>query len=228
MIFCPLKQKLLKELFSFYFLFSSSGQSPETSELNFLQKAQMLETYGVDPHPCKVFKTIFSLTDYRVCLQKYNFTVQLKMFVYLLLWFSLEENQKLQICLLVRMCLGIQLFWLSRLLDSLCSRETEESISSHGWWKINTSYLILNTFLCFLRLFLSLILREEVTKLKFEAKTFHIYANQKEVSSRLITSAIFLFLIIKNHMRCLFCCLYGYKCTNELVCWTRYRTGRSS
>ncbi|XP_040898999.1 FERM domain-containing protein 5 isoform X3 [Toxotes jaculatrix] len=29
------------------------GQSPETSELNFLQKAQMLETYGVDPHPCK-------------------------------------------------------------------------------------------------------------------------------------------------------------------------------
>lgn len=126
------------------------------------------------------------------------------------------------------MCLGIQLFWLSRLLDSLCSRETEESISSHGWWRINTSYLILNTFLCFLRLFLSLILREEVTKLKFEAKTFHIYANQKEVSSRLITSAIFLFLIIKNHMLCLFCRLYGYKCTNELVCWTRYRTGRSS
>uniref|UniRef100_A0A3P8VX61 FERM domain containing 5 n=1 Tax=Cynoglossus semilaevis TaxID=244447 RepID=A0A3P8VX61_CYNSE len=29
------------------------GQSPETSELNFLQKAQLLETYGVDPHPCK-------------------------------------------------------------------------------------------------------------------------------------------------------------------------------
>lgn len=26
------------------------------SELNFLQKAQMLETYGVDPHPCKVDK----------------------------------------------------------------------------------------------------------------------------------------------------------------------------
>uniref|UniRef100_A0A8C2DW87 FERM domain-containing protein 5 n=1 Tax=Cyprinus carpio TaxID=7962 RepID=A0A8C2DW87_CYPCA len=29
------------------------GQSPETAELNFLKKAQTLETYGVDPHPCK-------------------------------------------------------------------------------------------------------------------------------------------------------------------------------
>lgn len=35
-------------------LFLLRGQTPETSELNFLQKAQMLETYGVDPHPCKV------------------------------------------------------------------------------------------------------------------------------------------------------------------------------
>lgn len=35
-------------------LLSLSGQTPETSERNFLQKAQMLETYGVDPHPCKV------------------------------------------------------------------------------------------------------------------------------------------------------------------------------
>ncbi|XP_043933647.1 FERM domain-containing protein 5 [Protopterus annectens] len=30
-----------------------SGQVPATAELNFLKKAQMLETYGVDPHPCK-------------------------------------------------------------------------------------------------------------------------------------------------------------------------------
>uniref|UniRef100_A0A8D0G5W1 FERM domain-containing protein 5 n=1 Tax=Sphenodon punctatus TaxID=8508 RepID=A0A8D0G5W1_SPHPU len=30
-----------------------SGQTPATSELNFLRKAQSLETYGVDPHPCK-------------------------------------------------------------------------------------------------------------------------------------------------------------------------------
>uniref|UniRef100_A0A8C4WDT7 FERM domain containing 5 n=1 Tax=Gopherus evgoodei TaxID=1825980 RepID=A0A8C4WDT7_9SAUR len=30
-----------------------SGQTPATSELNFLRKAQTLETYGVDPHPCK-------------------------------------------------------------------------------------------------------------------------------------------------------------------------------
>ncbi|XP_066504467.1 FERM domain-containing protein 5 [Hoplias malabaricus] len=29
------------------------GQTPETSEMNFLRKARTLETYGVDPHPCK-------------------------------------------------------------------------------------------------------------------------------------------------------------------------------
>lgn len=38
---------------SLRFLYSS-GQTPATSELNFLRKAQTLETYGVDPHPCKV------------------------------------------------------------------------------------------------------------------------------------------------------------------------------
>lgn len=40
------------------------GQSPETSELNFLQKAQMLETYGVDPHPCKVVFTAACPSDH--------------------------------------------------------------------------------------------------------------------------------------------------------------------
>lgn len=51
------------QLTDFMFYFSHRGQSPETSELNFLQKAQMLETYGVDPHPCKVvfIKQIYSV-----------------------------------------------------------------------------------------------------------------------------------------------------------------------
>ncbi|MGH0141536.1 UNVERIFIED_CONTAM: hypothetical protein FKN15_013228, partial [Acipenser sinensis] len=31
------------------------GQSPALAELNLLQKAHSLETYGVDPHPCKDF-----------------------------------------------------------------------------------------------------------------------------------------------------------------------------
>ncbi|XP_009879461.1 PREDICTED: FERM domain-containing protein 5 [Charadrius vociferus] len=40
--------------YSFSVLFPRcSGQTPATSELNFLRKAQTLETYGVDPHPCK-------------------------------------------------------------------------------------------------------------------------------------------------------------------------------
>lgn len=38
---------------------------------------------------------------------------------------------------------------------------------------------------------LSLYLREEVTKLKFEAKTFHVYANQKEVCICIIKTMLF-------------------------------------
>uniref|UniRef100_A0AAQ5YK09 FERM domain-containing protein 5 n=1 Tax=Amphiprion ocellaris TaxID=80972 RepID=A0AAQ5YK09_AMPOC len=80
------------------------GQSPETSELNFLQKAQMLETYGVDPHPCKDV----SGNPAFLAFTPFGFTV-------------LQGNRRVHF-----------LKW------------------------------------------------EEVTKLKFEAKTFHIYANQKE------------------------------------------------
>ncbi|XP_060550713.1 FERM domain-containing protein 5 isoform X4 [Pantherophis guttatus] len=37
-----------------------SGQTPATAELNFLRKAQTLETYGVDPHPCKEKKIVLT------------------------------------------------------------------------------------------------------------------------------------------------------------------------
>ncbi|KAM9765039.1 FERM domain-containing protein 5 isoform 3-T3 [Menidia menidia] len=87
------------------------GQSPETSELNFLQKAQMLETYGVDPHPCKDV----SGNPAFLAFTPFGFTV-------------LQGNRRIHF-----------LKW------------------------------------------------DEVTKLKFEAKTFHIYANQKEDRKIILT-----------------------------------------
>ncbi|XP_061600822.1 FERM domain-containing protein 5-like isoform X1 [Cololabis saira] len=87
------------------------GQSPETSELNFLQKAQMLETYGVDPHPCKDV----SGNPAFLAFTPFGFTV-------------LQGNRRVHF-----------LKW------------------------------------------------DEVTKLKFEAKTFHIYANQKEDRKIILT-----------------------------------------
>ncbi|XP_066541735.1 FERM domain-containing protein 5 isoform X2 [Hoplias malabaricus] len=87
------------------------GQTPETSELNFLQKAQMLETYGVDPHPCKDV----SGNPAFLAFTPFGFVV-------------LQGNKRVHF-----------LKW------------------------------------------------NEVTKLKFEGKTFHIYANQKEDRKIILT-----------------------------------------
>ncbi|KAG5848940.1 hypothetical protein ANANG_G00104800 [Anguilla anguilla] len=87
------------------------GQTPETSELNFLQKAQMLETYGVDPHPCKDV----SGNPAFLAFTPFGFVV-------------LQGNKRVHF-----------LKW------------------------------------------------NEVTKLKFEGKTFHIYANQKEDKKIILT-----------------------------------------
>ncbi|KAG9340727.1 hypothetical protein JZ751_020319, partial [Albula glossodonta] len=87
------------------------GQTPETSELNFLQKAQMLETYGVDPHPCKDV----SGNPAFLAFTPFGFVV-------------LQGNKRVHF-----------LKW------------------------------------------------SEVTKLKFEGKTFHIYANQKEDRKIILT-----------------------------------------
>uniref|UniRef100_A0A672QM14 FERM domain-containing protein 5 n=1 Tax=Sinocyclocheilus grahami TaxID=75366 RepID=A0A672QM14_SINGR len=87
------------------------GQTPETAELKFLQKAQMLETYGVDPHPCKDV----SGNPAFLAFTPFGFVV-------------LQGNKRVHF-----------LKW------------------------------------------------HEVTKLKFEGKTFHIYANQKEDKKIILT-----------------------------------------
>ncbi|XP_056621923.1 FERM domain-containing protein 5 isoform X2 [Triplophysa dalaica] len=87
------------------------GQTPDTSELKFLQKAQMLETYGVDPHPCKDV----SGNPAFLAFTPFGFVV-------------LQGNKRVHF-----------LKW------------------------------------------------NEVTKLKFEGKTFHIYANQKEDRKIILT-----------------------------------------
>uniref|UniRef100_A0A8C1GI24 FERM domain containing 5 n=1 Tax=Cyprinus carpio TaxID=7962 RepID=A0A8C1GI24_CYPCA len=87
------------------------GQTPETAELKFLQKAQMLETYGVDPHPCKDV----SGNPAFLAFTPFGFVV-------------LQGNKRVHF-----------LKW------------------------------------------------DEVTKLKFEGKTFHIYANQKEDKKIILT-----------------------------------------
>uniref|UniRef100_A0A8C8LWZ9 FERM domain-containing protein 5 n=1 Tax=Oncorhynchus tshawytscha TaxID=74940 RepID=A0A8C8LWZ9_ONCTS len=86
------------------------GQTPDTSELNFLQKAQMLETYGVDPHPCKDV----SGNPAFLAFTPFGFVV-------------LQGNKRVHF------------------------------------------------------------LKNEVTKLKFEGKIFHIYANQKEDKKIILT-----------------------------------------
>ncbi|XP_076156071.1 FERM domain-containing protein 5 isoform X2 [Alosa pseudoharengus] len=87
------------------------GQTPETAELNFLRKAQILETYGVDPHPCKDV----SGNPAFLAFTPFGFVV-------------LQGNKRVHF-----------LKW------------------------------------------------HEVTKLKFEGKTFHIYANQKEEKKIILT-----------------------------------------
>ncbi|XP_012689056.1 FERM domain-containing protein 5 isoform X2 [Clupea harengus] len=87
------------------------GQSPEAAELNFLRKAQILETYGVDPHPCKDV----SGNPAFLAFTPFGFVV-------------LQGNKRVHF-----------LKW------------------------------------------------NEVTKLKFEGKTFHIYANQKEEKKIILT-----------------------------------------
>ncbi|XP_022348563.1 FERM domain-containing protein 5 isoform X1 [Enhydra lutris kenyoni] len=95
-----------------------SGQTPATSELNFLRKAQTLETYGVDPHPCKDVSGNAAF----LAFTPFGFVV-------------LQGNKRVHF---IKWC-------------SLCA--------------------------C----------RNEVTKLKFEGKTFYLYVSQKEEKKIILT-----------------------------------------
>lgn len=128
----------LTDLLCLFLSLSLRGQSPETSELNFLHKAQMLETYGVDPHPCKVgfTKLILSLWACafyeRICkcaMMTWTIRSIIKCIFIRLSW---RYNLTVILILPLRMCLATQLFWLLLLLDSLCCKETGGSISSNG------------------------------------------------------------------------------------------------
>jgi FERM domain-containing protein 3/5 len=45
------------------------GQSPESTETNFLRKAYQLDTYGIDPHPVKVISlTIFNQLEITIVI----------------------------------------------------------------------------------------------------------------------------------------------------------------
>lgn len=44
-------------------LLSHRGQCSALAELNMLQRAHSLETYGVDPHPCKVTASLQQLLN---------------------------------------------------------------------------------------------------------------------------------------------------------------------
>nr|XP_012421710.1 PREDICTED: FERM domain-containing protein 5 isoform X1 [Odobenus rosmarus divergens] len=95
-----------------------SGQTPATSELNFLRKAQTLETYGVDPHPCKDVSGNAAF----LAFTPFGFVV-------------LQGNKRVHF---IKWC-----------------------------------------FLC--------ACRNEVTKLKFEGKTFYLYVSQKEEKKIILT-----------------------------------------
>nr|XP_028706693.1 FERM domain-containing protein 5 isoform X2 [Macaca mulatta]XP_045251288.1 FERM domain-containing protein 5 isoform X2 [Macaca fascicularis] len=117
-----------------------SGQTPATSELNFLRKAQTLETYGVDPHPCKDVSGNAAF----LAFTPFGFVV-------------LQGNKRVHFikCILFA-SFTAAIHWAGGFKDF--STITPKPLS----WN-------------------------EVTKLKFEGKTFYLYVSQKEEKKIILT-----------------------------------------
>ncbi|KAG8505319.1 LOW QUALITY PROTEIN: FERM domain-containing protein 5, partial [Galemys pyrenaicus] len=117
------------------------GQTPATSELNFLRKAQTLETYGVDPHPCKDVSGNAAF----LAFTPFGFVV-------------LQGNKRVHFI----KCVSISSVGLMY-LTAWGGRRFPCALSVIGH------------------------LRNEVTKLKFEGKTFYLYVSQKEEKKIILT-----------------------------------------
>ncbi|XP_062924870.1 FERM domain-containing protein 3 isoform X4 [Mobula hypostoma] len=170
------------------------GQSAAVAEMNLLKKAHTLETYGVDPHPCKISPTQSAGADFACCDRH----------VPILLRYETPSNP-----LLVLACLSMQrtAVWPPSYANSYLERQpvfsckqaavtspevrrrgtSSEEIPSQCFQHSDSSGA--TAFIGFTAtgfvVFqgnkrIHLLKWSDVSKLKFSGKTFHVHGLQKE------------------------------------------------